>query len=406
MHDVARLAGVSIKTVSNVMNDYQYIRDSTRVRVLAAIEELRYERNASARSLRLGRTGIIALAVPELALPYFAELADAVISAAHELGLTVLIEQTGGPGDESAVEVDFPVVLLGERMFPDAVDHVTMQNVDAARAGTAYLLSLGCRRIAAIGVHPGEIVGSGSLRLEGFRKAHAEAGVPVDETLLGTAALWHRATGAAAMGRILDAGQRPDAVFGLNDALALGAMHELQVRGIGVPGDVRVLGFDDIDEGRYSSPTLSTIDAGRDQIAETAVRMLAARVAARGDSPLHERVFADFRVVEPPRVSPVPVFPSRVMLGMLCMLASLAAGVGAALAKEKLLPTFRGTAALQAAMGRPVIGTVRELALPSAQLIRRADVRRLAGATACLLLLQATWLAWMAHSAAAGRGMG
>lgn len=115
---------------------------------------------------------------------------------------------------------------------------------------------------------------------------------------------------------------------------------------------------------------------------------------------------ADFRVVEPPRVSPVPVFPSRVMLGMLCMLASLAAGVGAALAKEKLLPTFRGTAALQAAMGRPVIGTVRELALPSAQLIRRADVRRLAGATACLLLLQATWLAWMAHSAAAGRGMG
>src|SRR5665647_2148175 len=161
MHDVARLAGVSIKTVSNVVNGYPHIRETTRARVLAAIDELDYQLNVAARNLRTGRTGIIALAVPELGLPYFAELADSVIEAADVQGLTVLIEQTGsrrerelevlsgarrhltdglifsplalGAGDEDLLRVDFPVVVLGERLFPDSVDHVTMQNVEAAR---------------------------------------------------------------------------------------------------------------------------------------------------------------------------------------------------------------------------------------------------------------------------------
>src|SRR5665647_2732377 len=96
MHDVARLAGVSIKTVSNVVNGYPHIRETTRARVLAAIDELDYQLNVAARNLRTGRTGIIALAVTELSLPYFAELADSVIEAADVPGLTVLIEQTGG----------------------------------------------------------------------------------------------------------------------------------------------------------------------------------------------------------------------------------------------------------------------------------------------------------------------
>ena len=95
MHEVAARAGVSIKTVSNVVNGYQYIRPATKERVEAAIADLGYQVNISARNLRRGRTGIIGLAVPELSLPYFAELADSVIRAAEARGLTVLIEQTG-----------------------------------------------------------------------------------------------------------------------------------------------------------------------------------------------------------------------------------------------------------------------------------------------------------------------
>ena len=96
LHDVARLAGVSIKTVSNVINDYPHIRPATRERVEAAIAELGYTPNLTARSLRSGRTGAIALAVPELGLSYFAELAASVIEAAEEAGVVVLVEQTGG----------------------------------------------------------------------------------------------------------------------------------------------------------------------------------------------------------------------------------------------------------------------------------------------------------------------
>ena len=326
MHDVARLAGVSIKTVSNVVNGYPHIRETTRARVLAAIKDLDYRINVAARNLRTGRTGIIALAVPELSLPYFAELADSVIEAADAQGLTVLIEQTGsrrerelevlsgarrhltdglifsplalGPGDEGLLQVDFPVVLLGERLFPESVDHVTMRNVEAARAATEYLIALGRRRIAVVGVHPGEVVGSAGLRLKGHRQALDAAGIPLDERLLGEAGLWHRATGARATADLLDAGAEPDAVFALNDAMALGVLHELQLRGLRIPEDVAVIGFDAVDEGSYSNPSLTTVDAGREQIATTAVRLLVEQVRSKGTQREPQRVFADFRILE------------------------------------------------------------------------------------------------------------
>ena len=96
LHHVARLAGVSIKTVSNVINDYQYIRPETRQRVLDAIETLGYRPNLSARGLRSGRTGVISLIIPDLRNAYFAELADVVMRAAAEQNLSVIIDQSGG----------------------------------------------------------------------------------------------------------------------------------------------------------------------------------------------------------------------------------------------------------------------------------------------------------------------
>ncbi|MFD0660854.1 LacI family DNA-binding transcriptional regulator [Thermocatellispora tengchongensis] len=96
LKDVARLAGVSVKTVSNVVNGYVHVTPKTRARVERAIKELNYRPNLSARNLRRGRSGIIALAVPELDIPYFAELARLIVAAAEEHGLTVLIDQTGG----------------------------------------------------------------------------------------------------------------------------------------------------------------------------------------------------------------------------------------------------------------------------------------------------------------------
>lgn len=326
LHDVARSAGVSIKTVSNVINDYPHVRAETRERVQQAIAELGYQPNLSARSLRSGRTGAITLALPELKLSYFAELADSVIAAAERAGHVVLIEQTGGDRDrelqllhsprlkmtdglifsplgmgmEDAAQLDvsYPLVLLGERIFDGPTDHVTMRNIDAARAATEHLLRSGRTRVAVVGAHQGEVIGSAGLRLQGYRQALEAAGIPFDERLISSTTLWHRANGAHAMHELLDRGVPFDAVFGLNDTLALGAMRVLQEAGHRIPDDVAVIGFDDLDEAQYSLPSLTTVDPGRVEIADIAVRALLERIhetdGALGGPRLH---LADFSIV-------------------------------------------------------------------------------------------------------------
>lgn len=323
MRDVADLAGVSVKTVSNVLNDYPYIRPATRERVLGAVEQLGYRLNTSARNLRRGRTGLISLAVPELSLAYFAELADEIIDAAEERRMRVLIERTGADPDrerevlrdgsrmgdglifsplgmdqehEPELPDNVPLVLLGERIFSERFDHVTMQNVAAAQAATRFLLDRGRRQVAVLGVHPGEVMGSAALRLRGYLAALEDAGITPDARLQGEATFWHRDTGALAMAQVLDTGARPDAVLAFNDALALGALHELRTRGISVPDDVAVIGWDDIDEARYATPSLTTIDAGRRAIAQAAVARLVARIADP-DRPV-ELLEMPYRIIE------------------------------------------------------------------------------------------------------------
>jgi len=307
MRDVARLAGVSVKTVSNVVNDFPHVKVATRERVLAAITELGYRMNFSARNLSRGRTGMITLAVPELRLPYFAELTDEVIVAAAERGYTVLVEQTGGAherevevlrsdrrrmtdglilsplglrsGDAPRLEVDYPLVLLGERALHGDVHHVAMANVAGARAVAEHLLARGRRHIALVGSYDVRGSGAGWLRTRGFLDALAAAGLAHDPARTGEALDWTRATGADAMRRLLSRGVPIDAVFGLNDVLALGAMRVLFEHGLRVPEDVAVAGFDDIEDGRYSRPSLTTVRPGRSEIARVAVGLLVDRLA-------------------------------------------------------------------------------------------------------------------------------
>jgi DNA-binding LacI/PurR family transcriptional regulator len=325
LRDVARVAGVSFKTVSNVINDYPHVSESTRARVLAAIEELDYRPNRTARTLRSGRTGAIGLAVPELSLAYFAELADEVITAADERDIVVLIEQTGGDrrrelevldgsrrqltdgllfsplalgsDDAARLEVAYPLVLLGERIFDGPVDHVTMENVEGARAATEHLLALGRRRIAVIGAHTGEVIGSAGLRVSGYRAALEADGIPFRDDLVVDAGPWHRANGAEAMRMLLARGVEFDAVFALNDELGLGALRVLREQGIDVPGEVAIIGFDDVDEGRYSLPSLSTVDPGRREIARLAVEVLFDRISGVETGGPRE-LRSGFRIVE------------------------------------------------------------------------------------------------------------
>jgi DNA-binding LacI/PurR family transcriptional regulator len=157
---------------------------------------------------------------------------------------------------------------------------VSLKNVEGARAAVTHLIDQGCTKIALLGVDPQDDSrpGSATLRLKGARQALEAAGLPLDPNLMVPARPWYRSTGAQAVADMWDAGVRPDGIFALNDVLGLGALHELLSRNIRVPEDIALVGFDNIDDTLYSRPSLTTIDPGREQIAELALSMLCERM--------------------------------------------------------------------------------------------------------------------------------
>ncbi|MEV4047383.1 LacI family DNA-binding transcriptional regulator [Streptomyces sp. NPDC049744] len=329
LKDVAEHAGVSIKTVSNVVRGAPRVSEATRSRVLRAVAELGYRPNPSARRLRTGRSGLIALVVPELATPYFAELAHHVRGEATLLGLTVLIEESLGdaaeelrlaggvgaslldgvilsplrvtPDQLASVTDEFPLVLLGERAYGRngvVADHVLIDNVAAARDLTAHLIGLGRTRIAAIGV---DRQGSATSRqrLAGYQRALHESGLPFDPRLAPRIEEFDRRNGLLAMRHLaaLPVGERPDAVFCFSDLLAVGAQRALHEAGLAIPGDVAVAGIDGSEEALYSTPSLTTVVPDKAAIASLAVRCLAARIRSRSPLPFEVHV-APHRLAE------------------------------------------------------------------------------------------------------------
>jgi LacI family repressor for deo operon, udp, cdd, tsx, nupC, and nupG len=322
--DVARRAGVSPRTVSNVVNEFPLVSDELRQRVLRAISELGYQPNLVARNLRRGRSGLIGLAVPELSVPYFSELAGLVIAEARRHSYTVVVEQTDGdPGREQELlqqnarghlfdglifsplglgeaelrrhAGDTPTVLLGEHLEDGPFDHVGLDNVAAARDATAHLIALGRQRIAAIGDQSWARGETGQLRSAGYRAALRAGGLSYQPSLVVPASSFHRGSGAEAMARLLDqlargSGPVPDAVFCYNDLLAIGAMQAVLQRGLRIPDDVAVVGFDDIEEARYAFPPLTTIAPDKEALARCAVAQLFARLADQDAPPTSHQV--------------------------------------------------------------------------------------------------------------------
>jgi DNA-binding LacI/PurR family transcriptional regulator len=310
LKDVAERAGVSIKTVSNVVNGAPRVSAATRASVQRAIDELQYTPNLTARHLRAGRTTIVTFGVPSLRQPYFAELASAVMSAGKEAGLTVIVEETRGvPAVELTVASglgsslvggvilsplslsrqqlarrtdEVPLVLLGEHAYGLDCDHVALDNVSAARQATEHLLGLGRTRVAVIGAQPK--ARTAKPRLEGATAALQAAGLPLPAEYRETTGPYTRQVGAESMRRLLALPDPPDAVFCFSDLLALGAIRAAHEAGARVPADIAVVGFDDIEEGRYSIPTLTTISPDKQQLARLAVSLLRDRMKP-GDLP-------------------------------------------------------------------------------------------------------------------------
>ena len=309
LKDIAARAGVSLATVSNVVNGYRRVGDATRRRVQQAIDELGYTPNLSARHLRRGRTGLIALAIPELNNPYFVELAGAAIREAAHLGYTLVMEDTAADRDRELMLIggshqqiidglifspvrigreevlastsSTPLVLIGEGVYDVPHDHIAIDNVAASRVAVRHLVSLGRRRIAFIGDRPRDLPPAAHLRLRGYRAALVAAGLRYEVELIAPTAAFGRMDGLRAMRELLTLDRPPDAVFAYNDLIAIGAMRAIGEAGLRIPDDIAVVGIDDIEEGRFSNPTLTTISPDKERIGQLVVRALVARIEGR-----------------------------------------------------------------------------------------------------------------------------
>ncbi|HEY9291375.1 MAG TPA: LacI family DNA-binding transcriptional regulator [Microlunatus sp.] len=323
MVDVAKEAGVSLKTVSNYLNGYQFMSEQTVAKVRAAVELLHYVPNRSAQTLRTGKIGIIGLAVPNLRAPYFAELASMITDAAQEHGYTVLIDQTGadlkreqlaiaGVGPQaldgliiaplrlSAKNVSdatstMPIVVLGEWARPRSVPYVGVRNVEAARAATEHLLQLGRRRIAAVGRVSGSSGGTWDYRIRGYGQALDAAGIRQLKQYQPMIKNFLRDQGARAAERLLALSHPPDALFCFSDMLAIGAMSVLHRQGVAIPDEIAVMGWDDIDEAAYCWPPLTTVRARTDLVARTAVEYLLLQI--KGETIASKAAFVDYDIV-------------------------------------------------------------------------------------------------------------
>ncbi|SDX12851.1 transcriptional regulator, LacI family [Arthrobacter sp. cf158] len=321
--DVARRAGVSPKTVSNVMNGIVPVSGPTRERVEQAMAELDYVPNLSARGLRNGRSGVIGLALPDLATPFSAEVAHHIVEVAHQQGWSVQIEETGSDPqreqelmtrarsnlidglilnpvvlDESAVKVGValpPVVLLGE-VSQQLADRVFVDSFAAAREMTLALARSGRRRIAVLGTTQGRGSAAAIQRTQGYEDALKILGLPRDESLLIPCEKWTPETAATALGAFLDKNPVPEALFCFTDSMAIGALSVLWKRGLRVPEDIAVAGFDDIADGRYAVPSLTTVSFDKRTIAREALRLLTERMGDRGSA--QRVVSVDFSIVE------------------------------------------------------------------------------------------------------------
>src|SRR5215212_10021974 len=305
MNDVARVANVSIATVSHVINGTRFVSAERVERVQAAMQELGYTPDATARSLRVGRTDTIGLVVPDNSNPFFAALARWIEEAGFESGYTTILANSNerpdrehryvstlvskrvdglilspSRGDHSTLtrllqNARLPVVVVDRDAALPNADVVLYDNEGGSYEAARYLLELGHRRIGCV-AGPAD-ASSATERVTGFRKAIADAGLPPQPVV---EADFHFTGGREATARLLDTGQEFTALFAANDLMAAGAVRELHSRGIAVPDQVSVVGFDDAPLAEMVSPALTTMRQPLQEMAHSAVSLLLSRVTS------------------------------------------------------------------------------------------------------------------------------
>jgi LacI family transcriptional regulator len=305
MSDVARLAGVSVSTVSHVLNQTRHVSPETADRVHAAIGTLGYSRNTIARALVRANTNSIGLCISIITNPYFNELVHAIEGEAGRYGYTLLLGDTlddaeheqlivralherrvdgmivaPSPGAATGalrhlVAAQVPTALI-DRFVPIGLDQVGVENAESTSGLVAHLAGHGHRRIGMISGMVG--LSTSEERVDGYRAGLHRAGLPQDPTLeIGGASQVEPAR--AAVDRLLALPNPPTAVVVGNNLMTLGAMRGLRDAGRRIPDDVALASFDDFPWAELVSPPLTTVAQPTYQIGVEAVRLLLERIA-------------------------------------------------------------------------------------------------------------------------------
>ncbi|MDP9846450.1 LacI family DNA-binding transcriptional regulator [Streptosporangium lutulentum] len=305
--DVAAYAGVSVATVSRVLNDSPSVTEETRGRVYAAMAELSYVPNAVARSLRTEATKTLGLIIGDILNPFFAELARAVEDAARKAGYTVII----GNADERAEEQDHyvrtlleqrvdgllicptaevtplveevaraggPLVFLDRTLPGVDVPSVRVDGTDAIKELVGHLRKLGHRRIAFIS-GPARL-STGRERTDAFLVATAEHGLEIRPEYI-EAGDFQSGSGRTLTARLLDLPEPPEAIFVGDNLMALGALNEIRARGLRIPDDVALASFDDVPWFPHIDPPITAISQPAAELGLRAVQVILDRLAGR-----------------------------------------------------------------------------------------------------------------------------
>jgi DNA-binding LacI/PurR family transcriptional regulator len=301
IRDVARRAGVSHQTVSRVINGSPKVADATRERVLAAVEELGYVPSPMARGLISNRTHSLGVVADDISDGFFARMVAGAEAEARRRGYYLMIASVEPDDDErgylrlmlerrveglilarpsvpvapselvAASNAGVPLVAVGSSDLP-GFPVVDVDNRQGGYDATRHLLVRGHRRIATI-VGPRDWP-SAAARLEGYRKALHEAGLPEDPVLVEYAPAWSLESGRAAATRLLDRGADLTALFAHSDRLALGAIRRFRETGLRVPDDVSVVGYDDLPVADYVEPPLTTVHQPMQEVGALAASLL------------------------------------------------------------------------------------------------------------------------------------
>jgi DNA-binding LacI/PurR family transcriptional regulator len=331
--DIAKLAGVAPMTVSRVINDSGYVSAELREKVQRVVDKLEYHPNALARGLKSQRSHVIGILAPDIQNPFSAELAGNIQDVLLESGYTSFLSTTEQSskrelaalraffdhrvagivvatreteaGDEELERFTrrgLPIVLVGRSSGPSSISRVTADHWKGAYDAVEHLISLGHKHIGYIGGSPGA---AGRLRrFQGYCEAMRAHSLEVrDEWIAGPDAEFgpgysRQADGYAAMEHLLSLTERPTAVFARNDFTAMGAMSAARDRGVSIPNDIAIAGFDNVPQSAFTTPPLTTVAQSTAEQGRAAARMLLARIENPAPAPAEsETLCLDCRLI-------------------------------------------------------------------------------------------------------------